>query len=213
MDYETVPFEAFSPQDRYKFICATVVPRPIALVTSTSERGAVNAAPFSQFIILSSTPIILGIVAGRYADDSFKDTQNNILRNGEYVINTVSEEMAEITQLCAFPFVEAESEPQVLGLETASSRVVATPRLALAPVAFECRLSRTERFGSTATLIAGEVVAIQARPGLVSGHRVDHSGLNPLGRIAGRSYCRTNEVLTMPSEIDAPYKARRRAGS
>ena len=67
-DFESVDFEAFAPFDRYKFMTASVVPRPIALVTTLGVNGQVNAAPFSQFIILSSTPPIVGIVVGQYPD-------------------------------------------------------------------------------------------------------------------------------------------------
>lgn len=209
--FESVDFAAFTPFDRYKFMTASVVPRPIALVTTLSDTGQVNAAPFSQFIILSSTPPILGIVCGRYPDGP-KDTHANILRSGEFVINTVSEPMAEITQLCAIPFASEESETDVFGIRTLPSRVVAPPRLAMTQLAFECRLLRTERYGSTATLVSGEVVSIEARRGLTERHRVDHRILAPLGRISGRRYCRTQDVVEMGSELDDPYRARFREG-
>lgn len=211
--YDEIDFAAFTPEDRYKFVIGAVVPRPIALVTTLSPNDRANAAPFSQFIILSSTPIILGFVVGRYPDADHRDTHLNILDRGECVINTVDEDMAEVAQLCAVPFARGESEPERLGLATVPSRLVGPPRLAVAPMAFECRLSRTERFGSTATLIAGEVVAVHARKGLVDGHRVDHASLRPLGRIAGRRYCRTTSVIEMPTEIDRPYAQERRSSA
>ena len=211
-DFETIDFEAFAPFDRYKFMTASVVPRPIALVTTLGLNGQVNAAPFSQFIILSSTPPILGIVVGQYPD-GVKDTYQNILRNREYVISSVSEPMAEITQLCAVPFEEHESEVDALGLATLPSASISTPRLACTQLAFECRLHGVQRFGNTATLISGEVVAIQARKGVVDAHHVDHQALKPLGRISGRRYCRTQDVMEMSTALDNPYREKFRSGT
>ena len=206
-DFEAIEFAAFAPLDRYKFMTATVVPRPIALVTSLGSGQQVNAAPFSQFIILSSTPPILGIVVGQYPEGP-KDTYQNILRNREYVINAVGESMAEITQLCAVPLAEHESEVESLGLEVLPSSAVDAPRLACAPLAFECVLHGVQRFGNTASLLSGEVIAIQARKGLVNGHHVDHQGLQPLGRISGRRYCRTQDVMEMSEALDDPFRQR-----
>lgn len=203
-DGDTVDLAAMGALERYKFLTATVVPRPIALVTSMNEAGLLNAAPFSQFIILSASPAILGIVSGRHPDGP-KDTHENILSRGEFVINTVSEDMARLTQDCAFPFRSGIGEPDHLDLETVASRVVGVRSLAVSPVAFECRLLRTEAFGDTATLIAGEVLAVTCRPGLVQGHRVDHAALKPLGRIAGRAYCRTGDVIEMDASSDLPF--------
>lgn len=202
---DLIDLTPFSALDRYKFLTASVVPRPIALVSTTGPDGGVNVAPFSQFIILSATPPILGIVSGQHPD-GVKDTHRHILTRREFVINVVDEDLAEVTQACAFPFGADVSEAEMLGLEMLACAHIDGARLKASPISFECRLVRTERFGETATLIAGEVVAVHARKGLVDGHRVDHDRLKPLGRIAGRSYCRTREVLTMPAALDDPYR-------
>lgn len=203
--YDLVDLEPFTPLDRYKFLTASVVPRPIALVSTIGPDGSVNVAPFSQFIILSATPPILGIVSGQHAD-GIKDTHRHILERREFVINVVDEDLAQATQDCAFPFSADISEAAVIGLDTVACSRIEGMRLAASPIAFECRLLRVERFGKTASLIAGEVVAVSAREGLVKGHRVDHGLLRPLGRIAGRSYCRTRDVLTMPAETDDRFR-------
>lgn len=203
--FEQVNLNPLTPLNRYKFLTASVVPRPIALVSTIGPTGLVNVAPFSQFIILSATPPILGIVSGQYSD-GIKDTHAHILRTQQFVINVVDEDLAQATQACAFPFRSDQSEAEVVGLDTLDCTTIDGRRLAASPMSFECRLERTERFGETATLIAGEVVAVHARAGLVSGHRVDHRKLKPLGRIAGRSYCRTREVVEMPDGLDDPYR-------
>ena len=192
--FDTIDPNGFTPENRYKFLTGTVVPRPIALVTSLGSDGVVNAAPYSQFIIISATPAMPGIVAGQHPSGD-KDTKRNIAESGEYVINVTSEDMADQVQLCAHPFPPEISEVKEAGFNTVPSVRIRTPRIAEAPVQFECRLHQMLRFGETATLIVGEVVLVHARSGIVSGHRVDHAMLRPLGRIAGRRYCRTQDVV------------------
>lgn len=204
VSFELVDLKPLSHINRYKFLTASVVPRPIALVSTIGSGGIVNVAPFSQFIILSATPPILGIVSGQHGD-GIKDTHSHILTKREFVINVVDEDLARATQACAFPFTSDASEAEIIGLETLDCTAIDGRRLRDSPISFECRLLRTERFGETATLIAGEVITVHARAGLVSGHRVDHAQLRPLGRIAGRSYCFTREVLTMSSKLDDAF--------
>lgn len=193
--FDVIDPSKFDHESRYKFLSATVVPRPIALVTSIGSNGVLNAAPFSQFIIISATPGLLGIVVGRY-NNGEKDTLRNIKETGEYVINTTSENMADQVQLCAHPFPPDVSEVKEAGFTTLDSLMIAPPRIAEAPVHFECRLHRLVEFGdSRATLVVGEVVLAHTREGLASGHRVDHKLLKPLGRIAGRQYCKTDTVI------------------
>ena len=107
-DFHSGDYEAFAPFERCRFMTASVVPRRIALVTTLGMKGQVNVAPFSPFIILSSTLPILGSVVGQYPN-GVKDTYQNILRNREYVISSIGKPMAETAQLCAFPFEEHES--------------------------------------------------------------------------------------------------------
>lgn len=202
--FESLDLADFDHAARYKFLTAAVVPRPIALVTTLGEDGRVNAAPFSQFVILASSPAILGFVASHHPDGT-KDSQVNAVAMGEFVIHIVDEPMAELTQQCAFPFAAGVSEVETLGLATLPSQIVAPPRLAAAPIAFECRLLRTERFGLYSTLIAGEVLRVHARAGLVRGHRIEHAALRPLGRIAGRRYCLTRDVVEIGPEADAMF--------
>lgn len=207
--FEPVDIEAFDHNTRYKFLTATVVPRPIALVSTLSADGQTfNAAPFSGFIILSHTPPILGINISRSTGE--KDTFRNLVDRGECVVHVVSRTLAVKVQQCAFPFAASVSEPAMVGLTPLPSEVVAVPRIAEAPVQFECRLHRMERYGQYSTLVSLDVVRVHARRGLVSGHRVDHHALDPLGRVAGRQYCTTDNVLAMPDELDQPFAAHAR---
>jgi flavin reductase (DIM6/NTAB) family NADH-FMN oxidoreductase RutF len=196
-NYETLNLLQFSEESRYKFLTGSVVPRPIALVTSLSGAGVLNAAPFSQYVIISVTPPLLGLVAHDSSDGN-KDTVRNILESEEFVINSVSESMAAKVQECAIAFPPDVSEVEQVGFHIAPSLTVAPARITESPLQFECRLHKAIRFGdvdSKTTLIVGEIVTAHCAAGILNGHRVDHDKLRPLGRIAGRSYCRTGDTV------------------
>src|ERR1700739_4622914 len=140
----------------------TVIPRPIALVTSLSREGVLNAAPFSQFVVISVTPSLLGFVAHE-SENGLKDTVRNVLESGQYVINTVSERMAAKIQACSERFPHSVSEVAKVGLHPRPSTLTRPSRIAESPVHFECRLHRTADFGhegSRTHLIVGDIVAV-----------------------------------------------------
>jgi flavin reductase (DIM6/NTAB) family NADH-FMN oxidoreductase RutF len=193
--YSQFDIASFSNAERYKFMMGTVIPRPIALVTSLSNDGVLNAAPFSQFVVVSVPPPTLGFVAHE-AEHGLRDTVRNILESEEYAINTVSEPMAAQVQACSEHFPPSVSEVAEVGFHTLPSEFVRASRIAEPPVNIECLLLRTIRFGEQASqteLIVGDVIAAHCADGVVSGHRVSHRAMNCLGRIAGRSYCRTGD--------------------
>lgn len=196
--YETVDLLDFTHENRYKFLTGSVVPRPIALVTSQNDDGVLNAAPFSQFVILSVTPPLLGIVA-QTLPRGYKDTVHNVLRSGQFVINVVSDEMADQVQQCAVEYPSTVSEVDEVGFSTLPSVTVLPRRISDSPLQFECRLHEHHEFGapdSRTTMLVGEVILVHCAQGVREGHRVNHDVLRPLGRIAGRSYCRTQDTLT-----------------
>lgn len=195
--FDVIDIGAFSDDSRYKFLMGSVVPRPIALVTSLSSDGVLNAAPFSQFTVISVTPPMLGFVVHETSSGE-KDTVRNILASGEYVINTVAASMAEQVQACSLRHPADVSEIDEVGFRTLPSEQVAPARIAESAMHFECRLHKAVPLGtdgSQITLIIGEIIVAHAADGVVSGHRVDHAKLDPLGRISGRTYCLTQDVI------------------
>ena len=193
--YKAVDLNGLSHEGRYRFLTGSVVPRPIALVTSVGSNGVLNAAPFSQFIIITYDPPMLGFVVHQ-GPNGLKDTLKNVRETGEFVINTVSEAMAAQVQRCAEPFPPSISEVREAGFDTIPSLTVTPARIAQSLVQFECKLHSTVDFGDpVATLIVGNVVMAHVERRVVDGRRINHAALNPLGRIAGRSYCKTREVV------------------
>ena len=70
----SVAFPEIEPRERYKLLCATIVPRPIALVTSVGRDGIVNAAPFSFFNVFSEDPPLIVLGLQHKPDQAPKDT-------------------------------------------------------------------------------------------------------------------------------------------
>jgi len=188
----------FDHDQRYKFLMASVVPRPIALVTSLGEDGVLNAAPFSSYVVLSIDPPMLGISVAFRDDGACKDTRRNIERSGEFVINSVTADMVAQVQQCGQPYPSDVSEAQAAGLTPIASHVVSVPRIAQSPLQFECRLRHCVEFGQRrSALLVGEVVLAHAAAGLAQAHRVDPAVLNAVGRLAGTTYCRVSDTISV----------------
>jgi len=100
----TFDFRELSARDKYKLIVGTVVPRPIALVTTVDPEGRINAAPFSFFNFLSTDPPILALGVENHPDMRFKDTGLNIRLTEVFTVNIVSHAIAEAMHVCAVPF-------------------------------------------------------------------------------------------------------------
>jgi flavin reductase (DIM6/NTAB) family NADH-FMN oxidoreductase RutF len=97
-------FSALSGRDRYKLLIGTIIPRPIAFVTTVDEHGQVNDAPFSFFNCLSADPPIVAIDVENHDDMTFKDTGRNIRQTDQFTVNIVNEAMVEGMNVCALPF-------------------------------------------------------------------------------------------------------------
>src|SRR6201996_3377107 len=199
-----------SRQDRYKLLCAVVVPRPIALVTTLDVNGAVNAAPFSFFNVFSGDPPLIVLGLQHKPDRGPKDTTRNIQRDGEFVVHMVDEALATAMNDCAVDFPAGESEVKALGLATLPSLEVKVPRLEAAPFALECRRSVSLAFGPGRELLVGEVLRVHAREGLLDTESmyVDFAAYRPIGRLFGNLYSYQREPFTMVRESHAEWAAR-----
>src|ERR1700730_8989846 len=205
-----IAFRELDPRDRYKLLCGVVVPRPIALVTTLDENGAVNAAPFSFFNVFSEDPPLVVLGLQHRADLSPKDTTRNIQRNGQFVVHMVDEALAAAMNDCAVDFPSGKSEVEATGLATLPSIDIAVPRLAAAPFALECRQHVALVFGPGRELLVGEVLRLHAREGLIDKDRmhVDFDVYKPVGRLFGNLYAAQRDTFTLPRESHAQWLAR-----
>jgi flavin reductase (DIM6/NTAB) family NADH-FMN oxidoreductase RutF len=196
-------------RERYKLLCGLVVPRPIALVTSRSEEGVVNAAPFSFFNVFSEEPPVAILGLNSKGDGSTKDTTRNIRVSGEYVIHVVSEDIAEAMNVCAVDFPAEMSEIDLAGFTLKPSRVVAPPTIAEAAVALECKLMQIIPVSDIRNVVLGRIVRIRTRPGIVDPEKlyVDIKRYRPVARLFGNFYARLGELFELKRETYGEWLA------
>ena len=192
---------AIAETDAYKLLVSTVVPRPIALATTVDPAGRVNAAPFSFFNAVSSRPpvVVLGI-NGEGPRGGYKDTEDNIRETGEFVVNLVDEALAERMNICAVDFPSEMGELDMAGLTPVASAEVKPPRIAEAPVSFECKRITGLSLGGNSTMEVGRVIHIHIRDDLVDPAKfyVQTDKMRLVGRMHGRGwYARTSDLFLM----------------
>jgi flavin reductase (DIM6/NTAB) family NADH-FMN oxidoreductase RutF len=181
----------------YRLITGVVVPRPIAWVTTLSNSGVVNLAPFSAFTFVSPKPPMLAISVGRKGG-IYKDTAQNILNNEEYVVHIADSSLMTAVHESSTEHPPDVSEVEELRLSTLPGERIKVPRLAAAPVAMECRFRQCLEFGETRSrLIVGEVLVFHIRDGLLQNGKIETKALDPIARIAGPRYARLGEIITL----------------
>jgi flavin reductase (DIM6/NTAB) family NADH-FMN oxidoreductase RutF len=183
----------------YPLLVSLITPRPIALVTSISADGKVNAAPFSFFNILGAEPPIVAFAPGDRDDGTPKDTALNVRATHEFVVNLVDEAIAEKMNVCAASLPYGENELKHAGLTAAPSSVVKPPRIAEAPASLECVEWGTLHIGNNRVVI-GVVKRLHLREELFDAEkkRIHTDKLFLIGRMAAPHwYCRTRDRFEM----------------
>ena len=199
--------EKMGPREVYKLITGTIVPRPIAWVSTVNDAGVANLAPFSYFNGVASKPATVSISFSHPGEGAvergeypggLKDTLANIRRSGELVVNLVSVELEERMNQSAATYPEEVDEFETLGLEKAPSTLVTPPGVALARVRFECRLDREVQIGEgsgSSTLVLARLLLVHTAEGIVGpDFRTDMRALDPVGRLAGQRYASLGEI-------------------
>jgi flavin reductase (DIM6/NTAB) family NADH-FMN oxidoreductase RutF len=204
-------FRKLSAQERYKLMIGSIVPRPIALVTTVDRQGRVNAAPFSFFNCLSHDPPILALGVEYRSDMSFKDTAANIRLTEEFTVNIVSRAIAEAMHVTAIAFPMDTDELAEAGLTAAAGVAVGCPHIAEAPASFECRRFTTLEIGRSRQIILGEIVYAHYGPGVVDTQRfrVDPAKLDAIARLGGSTCSTIRDRFDMPTPTLDEWVARR----
>ncbi len=186
---------------RYKLMIGAIVPRPIAWVSTMDAAGRLNLAPFSYFTAVCTDPMTMLFCPGwSSVRNRRKDTWLNIEQIGEFVINITNEETKEAMNLSATEFEHGVNEFEWAGVTPAPSSVVAVPRVAEAPVSFECKLQQivvVKDGPGGGAAVFGEVVAVHVRDDVYENGRILPEKLQPIGRLAGTTYAHINDLFQM----------------
>jgi len=199
-------FAALTPENRYKLMTSTIVPRPIAWITSLDAEGRLNAAPFSFFNALAGDPPIVGIGIGGHSGSRQpgrgKDSAANIRARGEFVVNLVPYDAREAMNVTAIEFTPDVDEVAEAGLETLPSTRVAPPRLAASPVSLECERFVIIDVAVDRAIVLGRIVAMHVRDeAVLNAERchIDTPKLDLIGRMHGGGwYARTTDRFELP---------------
>ncbi|MFZ3152498.1 flavin reductase family protein [Pseudomonas sp.] len=194
-------FNALEPLERYRWLAATITPRPIAWVSSQSAAGVNNLAPFSFFQVISDDPPTLMVNVNHRADGGLKDTLLNVQASAELVIQLVSFAQAEAMNASAAVLPYGISEFEQCGIASLPSQRIAPPRVAGAAVAFECRVAQIQAYPAqkpNCHLIFAEVLLAHIDDAVLNEQgRIDAHKLDLVGRLGGMAYSRTRDSFEM----------------
>lgn len=189
----------FDPTDPdtnpYDLLTSLVVPRPIAWITSVAADGTGNLAPHSFFNVACARPPVVS-----FASVGRKDTLRNVLATGHFVVNLVSEGMADLANASSAPFASTIDEAQALGVQLEASEIVPVPRVTDSLASIECQLHSSIKLGNS-HLVLGDVKAITVHEHALEDGRPTIAALRPLSRLGRDEWGRSPEVfrLTRPN--------------
>jgi flavin reductase (DIM6/NTAB) family NADH-FMN oxidoreductase RutF len=194
-------FTTLSPRNAYQWMTSTILPRPIAWVSTISPDGVTNLAPFSFFQGITANPPTLMFVPVNNRDGSKKDTVRNIELVPEFVVNLVTRGLAASMNETAALLPYGESEFSRFGVAAAKSDKVRPPRVAASPVAFECVLDRIVLVGAgplAANVVFGRILAAHVADAVIGpGGLPDAARLDLVGRLGGEDYTTTRETFNL----------------
>lgn len=196
----------FDPQEIeqsaiYKLLTGAIIPRPIGWISTVSEDGIYNLAPFSFFNAVGDDPphIMFSTVRG---NDTNKDTLNNVLATKQFVVNMVTEALVEQMNLTAQPIPSNESEFELTNLTPIPSVKIKAPRVKESPITMECELVHhysleNHKFGG-ATIIIGKVVMFHVdETVLLDNYKINLETYKPVARLAGSNYSKLGEIFSV----------------
>ena len=178
----------------------SIVPRPIAFVSTVSPDGIYNLSPFSFFTAASADPPVVCFCPLRNAFGRPKDTLRNIERTGDFVVNIVSEEFIVKMNATAAEFPPEVDEFAVSGLTPVPSRLVKAPRVKESHVSMECKLFQIFEISTRpngGSIVAGEIVQLHVDDEYIDNYRIDPDKLQAVGRMAGITYVRTQDRFNL----------------
>lgn len=192
-------------RDMYKLLTGSIVPRPIAFVTTSSTvNGAVNAAPFSFFNIISSDPPLISLSIGRRKGNTMKDTARNAIANGELVVHISTEELIQDINETAALLPPARSELELTELNIIESTKVSVPGVKEAKVRFECLLEQHHEIkndsGDTVLdFLMARIVYIHMDEKIYDPEKgyIYTDALRPVARLAGSDYAELGKVYSL----------------
>lgn len=184
--------------ENYKFLTGSIIPRPVAFVTTLSEAGVLNAAPFSYFNIVTANPPMISVSVQRFKGE-MKDTARNAAWKKEFVVHISDESYIQDINETAKPLPANESELELTNLTSVESEKVSVPAIGQANIRMECVLEQVVTLGDgpSCDLLIGRVVQYHIREELYEKGRINAAKLAPVSRLAGNNYSKLGEIFEL----------------
>jgi len=195
----TINPETFNERENYHFLTSTIIPRPVAFITTINENGVVNGAPYSYFNIISANPPLVG-VSIQHKNGGLKDTARNIKKQNEFVIHIVDEENVDQINKTATNVASNVSEIDLTELTLVPSKVISVPGIVEAKMRIECVLDRIIGF-ETCDLFIGKVVAYNIDNDIYQGGTVDSHKIGAISRLAGHEYAKIGTAFEIKRPV------------
>lgn len=196
----------FDPQEIdqsaiYKLLTGAVIPRPIGWISSISEDGIPNLAPFSFFNAVGDDPPHVMFSTVR-PNDSNKDTLNNVLATKQFVVNMVTEDTVERMNTTSQSFLPDENEFELAGLTPIPSVKIKPSRVKESPITMECELvhhySLENHKHGGATIMVGKIVMFHVDESiLLENYKINLETYRPVARLAGSNYSKLGEIFSI----------------
>lgn len=195
---------ANTERENYKLLTGSIIPRPIAFITSLAEDGTLNGAPFSYFNIVSANPPMISVSVQRRGGIQ-KDTARNIRSLKEFAVHIVDDGNVEKINITAASLKPDQSEVELAQLTPVESSRIAVPGIKEAKVRMECVLEQVIELGGDdlpgCDLIIGKIVQFHVEDSIYEKGRIDPEGLRAVSRLAGNDYARVGEVFSIERPI------------
>ncbi|MFC7395531.1 flavin reductase family protein [Scopulibacillus cellulosilyticus] len=191
-----------SAKENYKLLIGSVLPRPIAFITTLGQNNIVNAAPFSFYNVVCPDPPMLGISCSRLEGGRMKDTIRNAKENGTFVVHVVDHENLKQVNECSINYPPDQSEVNYAGLTLTKSFSVDTPSIKEAKISMECKVKQIIPLGGTQDtpsndFLIGEIVHFKVDDSIYYDGKIDTEKLQPIGRLAGTNYSYLGDIVSM----------------
>jgi flavin reductase (DIM6/NTAB) family NADH-FMN oxidoreductase RutF len=185
----------------YKLLTGIVIPRPIGWISTISEDGINNLAPFSYFNAVGDDPphVMFSTV---HSNNSNKDTLNNVLATKQFVVNMVTEDLVEQMNLTSQPIAANESEFELAGLTPIASSLVKPPRVKECKITMECEMVHHYKLENSktggATIVIGKIVLFHIDESvLLENYKINIETYKPVARLAGSNYSKLGEIFSI----------------
>ncbi len=196
----------FNPQDLeqtaiYKLLTGIVIPRPIGWISTISEDGINNLAPFSYFNAVGDDPphVMFSTV---HSNNLNKDTLNNVLATKQFVVNMVTEDLVEQMNRTSQPIPANESEFELAGLTPIASSLVLPPRVKECKITMECEMVHHYQLENSktggATIVIGKIVLFHIDESvLLDNYKINLETYKPIARLAGSNYSKLGDIFSI----------------